>query len=318
MKQEHFSEIGRRRPMKLMEEHQNLTILERPQLRRPVMICGIGGWVDGGEAATGSVRYLLRKLKAKEFANIPLDHFHVYQMPGEISSRPHVKLEDGILKVHRFPRNRFFYWTDPVADNDLILFNGTEPNMHWEEYAEAILKVAKEFDVSRLYLLGGVLDTTPHTREPNVSCSFSLPELMAEMSGYGVRFNSYEGPGRFGTTLLYICQQRQIEMVSLTVRTTYYPENSIIIPRNPKAIRALVRRLRKMVGLDFSISDLDGETEKFEQKLAAMAKHNPEFRDYVESLENDYSELGYEEPLDLSGDEAIHIAEELLKGNAGE
>jgi hypothetical protein len=35
----------------------------------------------------------------------------------------------------------------------------------------------------------------------------------------------------------------------------------------------------------------------------------------VESLENDYRELGYEEPLELSGDEAVRIAEELLKGN---
>lgn len=282
------------------------------------MVCGIGGWVDGGEAATGSIRYLLRKLKAKEFAHIPLDRFHVFQVPGEISSRPHIKLEDGIIKVHRFPRNRFFYWADPVADNDLILFRGTEPNMHWEEYANAILKVAEEFDVSRLYLLGGVLDTTPHTREPNVSCAFSLPKLREEMARYGVRFSSYEGPGRFGTTLLYICQQRQVEMVSLTVRATYYPEYSIVIPHNPKAIRAIMRRLRKMLRLDFSISDLDEETEQFEQKLAAMARRSSEFRNYVESLENDYRELGYDEPLDLSGDEAVRIAEELLKGNAGE
>ena len=282
------------------------------------MVCGIGGWVDGGEAATGSIRYLLRKLKAKEFAHIPLDRFHVFQVPGEISSRPHIKLEDGIIKVHRFPRNRFFYWADPVADNDLILFRGTEPNMHWEEYANAILKVAEEFDVSRLYLLGGVLDTTPHTREPNVSCAFSLPKLRDEMARYGVRFSSYEGPGRFGTTLLYICQQRQVEMVSLTVRATYYPEYSIVIPHNPKAIRAIMRRLRKMLRLDFSISDLDEETERFEQKLAAMARRSSEFRNYVESLENDYRELGYDEPLDLSGDEAVRIAEELLKGNTGE
>ena len=56
------------------------------------MICGIGGWIDGGEAATGSIRYLLGKLKAKEFAHIPLDRFHVFQVPGEISSRPHIKL----------------------------------------------------------------------------------------------------------------------------------------------------------------------------------------------------------------------------------
>ncbi len=44
-----------------------------------------------------------------------------------------------------------------------------------------------------------------------------------------------------------------------------------------------------------------------------MASHNPEFRAYTEELEKDYTGVEYEEPLDLSADEAVQIAEELLK-----
>jgi len=277
------------------------------------MVCGISGWVDGGEAATGSVRYLVRRLKAKRFAEIPIDKFHIFQVPGQLSLRPQVRMEDGILKEHRFPQNQFFYSVNPNADNDLILFLGTEPNLNWEEYADAILGVAEEFAVFRIYLLGGVLDKIPHTKEPSVSCSCSSEQLKEEMQKYNVRFSNYEGPGSFGTTLLYTCQKKQMQMVSITARATYYPEFNIVIPRNPKAIRAVVRRLNGLLHLNLDISDLDRDAEEFEAKLGFMASQNPEFQAYVEELEKDFIEVKYEEPLDISASEAVQIAEEFLK-----
>ncbi|GAI29928.1 unnamed protein product, partial [marine sediment metagenome] len=82
----------------------------------------------------------------------------------------------------------------------MILFLGTEPNLNWEEYAEAILGVAEEFAVVTIYLLGGVLDKIPHTREPDVSCACSSDQLREEMRKYSVQFSNYEGPGSFSTT----------------------------------------------------------------------------------------------------------------------
>ena len=296
-----------------MDRRGNVIIVEKPKLRRPYLVLGISGWVDGGEAATGSTRYLVRKLKAKSFAEIPLDRFHIFQVPGQLSLRPQIRIEDGLLKEHRFPQNQFYYWVNPDADNDLILFLGTEPNLNWEEYAEAILSVAKEFAVVRIYLLGGVLDSTPHTKEPGVSCACTSELLKTEMQKYGMEFSNYEGPGRFGTTLLYICQRMRMPMVSITARATYYPEFNIVIPRNPKSIRAVVRRLNSLLRLNLDFSDLDREAEEFESKLSFMASHNPEFQTYIEELEKDFTEVKYEEPLDISANEAVRIAEELLK-----
>ena len=289
-------------------------IAKRPELRHPYMVCGISGWVDGGEAATGSIQYLVRKLEAKGFAEIPTNRFHIFQVPGQLSLRPHIKIEDGILKEHRFPQNQFFYWVNPNADNDLILFLGTEPNLNWEEYADAILGVAEELAVIRIYLLGGVLDKTPHTREPGVSCACSSDQLKEEMRKYSVQFSNFEGPGSFSTTLLRICQDRQGQMVSLTTRATYYPEFDIIIPHNPKTIRAVVSRLNHLLRLNLDISDLDKQAEEFEAKLSFMASQNPAFRTYVEELEKDFIEVKYEEPLEMSPDEAVRLAEEFLKG----
>ncbi|MFC1908258.1 PAC2 family protein [Chloroflexota bacterium] len=297
-----------------MDVQSNLIITHKPKLRQPSMVCGIGGWVDGGEAATGSIEYLVKKLRAKKFAQIALNKFHIFQVPGQLSLRPEVRMEEGLLREHRFPRNQFFYAINPNTDNDLILFLGTEPNLNWQEYADTIVSVAEEFGVIRVYTLGGVLDRTPHTREPGVSCSCSSSQLKEEMRKYVIGFSNYRGPGSFGTTLLHVCQGKKMPMVGFITRSTYYPEYNIVIPRNPRSIRALMVRLNALLHLGLDISDLDRESEELEAKLGLMASQNPEFKNYVAELEKDYFEVGYEEPLNLSANEAVEIAEEFLKG----
>ena len=296
-----------------MERRGSTIITEKPQLKRPNMVVGISGWVDGGQAATGSVEYLVKKLGARKFAEIPISQFHIFQVPGQLSLRPAIKIEDGILKEHNYPENHFFYRVNPDAGNDVIFFRGTEPNLNWDEYADSILGVAEDYKVNRIYVLGGVLDRTPHTREPAVSCACSSSELNEEMGKYGVQYTNYEGPGRFASTLLYICQQEKVPMVTLTARATYYPEFNILIPRNPKAIRELVRRLNILLNLYLDISDLDGEADEFDARLGSMMRQNSEFRSYVEALEKESVEVKYEEPLDISADEAVRMAEEFLK-----
>ena len=296
-----------------MNRRRNLVSTEKPRLRRPYMVCGISGWVDGGECATGTIKYLVGKLGAKKFAEIPINRFHIFQVPGQVSLRPQVKVEDGILKQHWLPRNEFFYWVNTNGGSDLILFLGTEPNLNWEEYADVILSVTEEYTVTRVYLLGGVLDKTPHTREPNVSCVCSSNEVRQEMQKYGVQFTNYEGPGSFSTTMHHICQNNGIQSVSFMARATYYPEFNILVPHNPKSIRAVVRRLNSLLCLNLDISDLDTQVREFEEKLGFMVSHNPEFQTYVTELEKEYIEVKYEEPLEISADEAVRIAEELLK-----
>jgi len=296
-----------------MDNEVDLVITEKPKLTSPYMVCGISDWLDGGESATGSVQYLVEKLYAKKFAEIPIEKFHIFNVTGQSSLRPHIKIEEGIITEHSFPQNQFFYWINPDGDHDLILFLGAEPNLNCEGYAHAIMSIAQEFAVTRLYVVGGLLDKIPHTREPNVFCLSSSNQVKEEMRQYGVQFISYAGPGSFKATLLHISQNENIEAVCIIARATFYPEFSVFMSSNPKSIRAIIMRLRSLLNINLDISDLDTQVKEFEQKLQFMASHNPQFRKYVEDLEKGYVEVKFEESLDISATEAIRIAEELLK-----
>lgn len=294
-----------------MGKESNINIIEKPKLKHPYMVCGFNGWVDGGESSTGTIRYIIRKLNAKKFAEIPIEKFHVFQVPGQEFLRPDVIIENGTLKEHHFPKNEFFH-CNTAGNNDLILFLGTEPNLNWEEYAQTILGVAGDFTVKRVYLLGGVLGRVPYTKEPNVSCVCSPPALLVEMKKYNVQLASYEGPGSFGTTLIYECQKNNLQVVSLMAIALYYPEYNITVPRNPSSIRAIMKRLNRLLNINLDISDLNAEVADLKGKLGFMTNQNSELKDYMSKLEKDYDELKYEEPLEISADEAVRIAEELL------
>ncbi|TET46478.1 MAG: hypothetical protein E3J57_05630 [Dehalococcoidia bacterium] len=296
-----------------MARRSTVLFLEKPELRQPYLVCGINGWVDGGEAATGTTRYLIKKLKAKKFAEMPLDRYHVFQVPGQLSLRPEIKIENGLLKKHVLPRNEFFYWVNPHSEHDLILYLGTEPNTNWEEYAGNILNLAADFGVARIYVLGGVLDKTPHTREAGVFCACTSKELRQEMMKYAMQSSNYEGPGSFSISMLHLSQKRKMPMVSIIARSTYYPEFNVVIPRNPKAIKAVVLRLDSLLHLNLDISDLDQEADELEVKLNFMASHNREFQTYIEELEKEYTKVKYEAPLDITGNEAVQLAEDFLK-----
>jgi len=296
-----------------MEKKGLLTITEKPVLRKPNMVCGIGGWTDGGKAATGTVGYLRRTLGATRFAEMDVQRFHVFQLPGEISTRPHIKIEDGLIKTHTPPSNEFFYWTNRTSEHDLVLFLGTEPSLNWWEYAETLLDFAAELGVQRIYLPGGVLDQTPHTREPAVSCYVSNPALKAEMSAHALQFSAYEGPGSFGTTLAHFAAQRGTELVALTARSTYYPEFNIVLAENAKSILAILKRLRRLLGITLDLSPMEEAGRDLEGKLNFMMGQNAELRAYVAELEKNYVERRYQEPLDITAGEAVEIAEEFLR-----
>ncbi len=289
-----------------------------PSLRQPYMVVGLNGWVDGGETATGSLRFLRRKLRPRKLAEIPLGRFHVYQVPGQLSLRPYSRVEEGILKEYRPQRNVFYYWENPHGDRDVILFQGAEPNLNWEQYSAAVLGVAREFEVSRIYMLGGVLDKTPHTREPAVSCVCTSEELRDELAQYGIDPTDYEGPGGVRTTLLYLCQRLHLEMAILHARATYYPEFNMVIAHNPKAIRAVVKRLNRLLLLDLDLGELDRQSSEFEARISYMALQNREFRSYVEALEKEYGEPQPDDTPEFSPDEAVQAVEELLRDHSND
>jgi hypothetical protein len=64
-----------------------------------------------------------------------------------------------------------------------------------------------------------------------------------------------------------------------------------------------------------NFDELNNAIKEVEGKLDFVRQQNPQFSTYIEELEKDYVEMSYQEPLDISPNDAIKLAEEFLKKN---
>jgi proteasome assembly chaperone (PAC2) family protein len=287
----------------------------KPTLRDPYIVCGLNGWVNGGEVSVFGLNYLIKQFGGVKFAEMPTSRYHIYQIPGIESLRPVFRMEEGIIVESHLPEDQFYYAKNPASEHDLIFFLGTEPSLKWEEYAETVVSLASDYKATRLYALCGILDRTPYNREPKISCTCTSAEVKEEMEKYNVTFSNREGSATFNQMLIYTCQKKGLEGVNFTVRVPCYPEHNVFIGYSPRSIKAVFVRLKDLMHLDMDFEELDDAIKEVEGKLDFFRQQNPKFNTFMEELERNYVETPYQESLDISPSDAIRLAEEFLKNN---
>ncbi len=297
-----------------MDEKNSVKYDSRPNLRSPYVVCGWNGWLNGGDVSIGGIAYLIRHLNAVKFAEIPASRYHVYQVPGVDNSRPIFKMDDGLIVETHLSKNEFYYALNSNSDHDLIFLLGTEPNLYWEEYTDTVVDFALSFKATRLYTFGAILDRTPYTREPKISCTCTSAEMKDEISKYGVTFSSRIGTASFNQMLIYSCQKKGLDGINFTGRVSYYPEFSVAIEYNPRSIKSVLIRLNDLMHLNLDFTELNEGIKELEGKLDFVRQQNAQFNTYIDELEKEYVEIPYES-FDISPNEAIKFAEEFLREN---
>ena len=247
------------------------------------MVLALSGWMDGGDTSTGTVEHLIHTLGADEFAAIDSGGFYIYNVPGsmDISAlfRPHTRIEDGLVTEYEEPTNTF-YCSD---EHNLVLFTGKEPNLRWREYAECILSLALEFNVTTIYFVGSVAGLVPHTRDPRFYGSVSDEHLKPLLQRHSLRPSNYEGPASIVTGLTVLARESGLGMVSIVAEIPPYVEG-----RNVKCIEAATRKLARVLKLPIELDDLHARSEKFESSLNDTLEGRPELAEQIRKMEDDY------------------------------
>src|SRR5919106_2740707 len=104
-----------------------------PELRDPVLLVALSGWVDAGLAGAGAAAVLAEQLEsARRFGHVDLTDAVDLQQ-----TRPTVKLVDGATREISWPS------VDLVAGRaarDVVLCVGPEPSLRWREFTEHLVE----------------------------------------------------------------------------------------------------------------------------------------------------------------------------------
>ncbi len=261
-----------------------LVLTHTPALRAPYLIAGFAGWPNGGSVSTDVIEFLCSYLAAERIGEITAEDFYIYSSPA-LASRPTVVIRQGLVRTLRFPANELFAWQRQDGAHDLLLLQGIEPDLHWQQYANAVLECLRIFGVQRVYTIGGYLDYAPHTREPRISAVVTHEGLREELHTYGVELTDYEGPTSIQSYLLALCQEQGVEGISLWGGAPSYIQGAY-----PKVTQSVLRLLSQMWQLPLELSALQDQAEELEASLHEQIDSNPELADYIKRLEQAYDQ----------------------------
>ncbi len=260
-----------------------LRIVERPSLQRPILISAFRGWNDGGQGASLAGGFLARVWSAARFAEIDPENFFDFQ-----ATRPHVSLVDGQTRKIEWPDTAFHHAHITGLDRDVVLLLGVEPNLHWRHFSELIVDLAADLGVELVVTLGSLLADVPHTRPAPVTGSASDEQLVKEL---GLERSRYEGPTGIVGVLHDAFHQRSIPAVSLWAAVPHY----VSLAPSPRAALALCERLSSVLGASIDTKELEEAAEAYSEQVSAAVASDSETQAYVEELEQRTDELEEQE-----------------------
>lgn len=271
---------------------QKLHITDIPTVKNASMVFGLTGWLDGGSVSTGTIEYLRQVTHAKLIARINPNGFYLYHIPGSMetaaTTRPHIRIEDGLLQSYDLPEAVFYQ----SESNNLVLFEASEPNLCWMEFADCMFEMCRQCDVKRIIFVGSVSGIIPHTREPRISCAVSNKNLKQRLSQLGVRFSNYAGPGSFANCILFGAMQRNIEMVSLVAEVPAYLQGY-----NPTCIEMAVKYVSRLLEIHVPVDSLRSLSDEFEKRVSELVNNEPELAQRVTQLEEIYDKDIFENEM---------------------
>lgn len=258
-----------------------------PRLRSPVLVCAFRGWNDAAAAASTALSSIATSLGAEQIASVDPEEFFDFQ-----STRPTISLDEGQTRRIEWPENNLVVATVPNADRDLVLLDGTEPNLRWRTFSETIATAADALGVELVVSLGALIAEVSHTLPVPITGLASSLELVDELE---LERSNYEGPTGIVGIVHDLCRGAGIESASLWAAVPHY----VAAVPNPKAALALLRRLEGLVGIAFEASELEEETTDYEEQIGRAVAANPEIEELVARIEA--------EQVDLMGEEGEQL-----------
>lgn len=286
-----------------------LEITEKPAAREIFMIAGWEQWADAGAISSGLPPYLVKRAGARRIGGIRPDGFYIFQIPGTHHFlRPEIKLDEGYRESLTEHTNDFYYTGD--EQRGLVIFEGEEPHINAERYAEAFLDAAEALGVKRIAALGGVYGAMPYDKAREVHCIFSLPSMKEELSRYAVKFSDYEGGVTISTFIADRADRRGIEMFAFYAFVPSYDFSQesetfqgMRLESDSRAWYEVMRRLNVMFGLSLDLSDLQERSDELmaamNDKMAELEQKMPQLhvRSYLDRVDENFDELPFL-PLD--------------------
>ena len=254
-------------------------LIESPELDSPTLLLGLDGWIDAGLAATNAFGTLLEDLET-----VTVARFNADSLIDHRSRRPTMHLLDGINTGLTWPTIELQAGFDTEGASVLFLV-GAEPDHRWMAFADAVVDLSHQFEVSAVFGLGAYPAPVPHTRPSQLVTTATDADMAQRVGSVSGRMDV---PAGINAAIELACAASGIQATGLWAQIPHYAAG---MPY-PAGALALIEGLRTIAGL---VANSDEHVEMVRQ-LEAHAD----------------SQVAIEDPLPM-GDDLMAELEQFLR-----
>ena len=250
-----------------------------PNLRSPVLVCAFRGWNDAAAAASTALTTIATSLDGEVIARVDPEEYFDFQ-----ATRPTISLDEGQTRRIDWPENNLIAVRVPTADRDLVLLDGTEPNLRWRTFSETVATAADALGVELVITLGALIAEVSHTLPVPITGLASTEELVEELE---LEPSNHDAPPGIVGVVHDYGRRGGIDSASLWAAVPHY----VAAVPNPKAALALLRRLEALTGIAVEAYELEEETSDYEEQIGRAVAANPEIEELVARIEAEQVDL---------------------------
>jgi predicted ATP-grasp superfamily ATP-dependent carboligase len=275
-------------------------------LRRPVLILAMEGWIDAGLGGAGALASLLQGMKTEVFATFDSD-----ALIDQRARRPVLRVVNGINTSLTWPEITLQIGEN--GDRSVVFLSGPEPDMRWKQFTREVASIAGRLGVEFVVGLGAFPAPVPHTRPVRLVATATTKEL-ADQVGYLPA--SIDVPAGIHASLERAFADAGLPAVGIWARVPHYAAG---MPY-PSASEALLDKLSELTGIAVDTTELHDAADTTLAQLDRLIAGSSEHSAMVRQLEQqDDDEIQSEAAFDLtdlpSGDEIAAELERYLRGD---
>jgi proteasome assembly chaperone (PAC2) family protein len=244
-----------------------------PELINPVLLYAFEGWNDAGESASTAIDQLIDSWQADLIRTIDPELFYDFQV-----NRPHISTrEDGVREIE-WPDTRVYVARIPLANRDVVLLRGIEPNVRWNTFCQEVISIMQLLKIELAIGIGSLLSDTPHTRPIPITTTTNHPEFPETLNFLP---STYEGPTGILGVIGEALSQNGIANGSMWAQVPHYAAGAAC----PKATLALLSRIEEVLDIAVDLDDLTEAAAEWESDVNSMMEDDEELSTYVTQLE---------------------------------
>jgi len=254
---------------------------ENLQLNHPWLVAA---WPGMGAVALNAAVYLLAKLRMSVVAE--------YEA-ASLFDVDHVDIKDGLIQTGHQPRNRFFVWTDPKGNHDLVVFLGeAQPPLGKHPFCRQLVAYARELKVERVFTFAAMATQMHPEQDSRVFGAATDVEMLEELKRRELQILEGGQIGGLNGVLLGVAAEAGLRGACLLGEI---PQIFSQLPF-PKASLAILEVFATMTGIELDFTELAEQSKAMEQQLGELLSRMEEaYGQQMTAEEEEYSPEPVEE-----------------------